>query len=160
ASRSWTSRSRPAVLAPLVSRCAATSPAIPPPITTTRMTSDRAAEDRLLPRRARPEMSIEDHAEVADEATAERRDFERLGRHHDQTVRAGRIRPGELGELGGEPGAKVDAKAPFDVAAIQMEVAHELGDHMAAQGVVGVELVSALDRETSGPDALLVLRQL
>src|SRR5262245_254057 len=143
------------------------SPEMPAPTTATRVReggmtaqivwergmtrSDRAGEGALA--LLALEVSVEDHGDIADEETTEPGHLNAVVAEAEEAVPL--VLPQRL-QLGGEVGLEVQPESPPHLAAVHVEVAHDLGDQVPADLVVRRQQDPTQHRQPPGAEGLVV----
>jgi hypothetical protein len=103
------------------------------------------------------QVAVEGHADVADEQPPVADDLEPPGVDPQEAVTHRLL---QLRQLLREVAVEVDVELPLDLGLIEPHVAHQPGDHLAADQVVPVDAQAAFDRQAALVDGLVVALQL
>src|SRR5262245_15259155 len=104
-------------------------------------------------------VAVERHADVANEQPSAPCDLETVPRERQKAVRNRPRIFGETPQLVDEVPVEIHAEPLGHGLAADMEVTHQLADHVAPNEVVVAEPIAAIDREPSPIDGVVVSGQ-
>src|SRR3569833_2831901 len=109
---------------------------------------------RIPLHRLSAQITVEHHADVADQQPARRQHPDEVALDGDEAIGFERR---QLTQFFREIARKIDGELLCDTRHVQLEMTDELSDHLAAQQVVGIESDTAMNRQLAGVAPLVVL---